>query len=1128
MLIIKGVTRKPIFWVGFILLSLACIAFTVKFFSKAIPIVNIDIKMDRSSALQKANQMAKKFGWGPTEYRQSASFNVDQMTKIFVELEGGGKNEFVKMIKNELYMPYQWIVRHFKEFKKNEVLIKFTHEGIPYGFNEIISEDKKGVNLETKEAKKIADNEAIKNWNVKLDKYKLIESSKEVKPSNRSDHTFVYERSKEKIGKGFYRLKIVVSGDKVTQLEHLVKKPEDFFNRYKEMRSANNSIAYGAGLAFNLLYLIGGCIIGLLLLLKQRYIIWKAPLIAGTIVALLSLANNINQLPLAWMTYDTARSSKNFLAGYLVQSFIGFLSIFFLLVISFMAAESLTRKAFGNHIQLWKTWSKKNASSIAIAGRTVASYLYVGFFLALVIGTYLFTTKYLGWWLPAGELVDPNILSRYIPWLSSISDSLKAGFWEECLFRAVPLSCAALIGKKYGNRKLWIIGAFILQAIIFGAAHANYPAQPAYARLIELILPSFAFGAIYLAFGLLPSIIIHFVYDVIWMSLPIFLSSSKNAWINQFIVIILTSIPLLIILFARLKTKKWTELPEESLNKSWKPEEKKVKQKQQAIIIRKIFRLNPIMKTTILLFGLAGIISWIYFTPFDHHAKSLNVSQSQAIAIAKKALRDSGIKVPTNWKALPILLGNYTQSTDRKFQHHFIWRSDKKLYKKLLGKYLNTPQWSVRFITFEGNITDRSEQYNVFIGKNGNILRISHRVPEIKKGAKLEKEQARKIAYTQIVQKFKLDPLKLKEVSAEVDKLPNRKNWTFIFSNPEIYSLKKGEARIEIRIDGDEVTNAYRYIHVPEEWRRKERNKESLFNILKTISYLLIFALIIIAFILTTRVTNKFSKSTTIKISLLFSTLIILANLNHFLAILSLFNPIEPFYNQLFVVLGSILLTTLLLSTTVGILFGLISKIKTKTFMSKNFITILIGISTGMMILGSKAFIYFYRPSLQPLWPNFKPLANYISPIAIIYQHIWSFIVYTCLTILFAVALNYLQKTLSNRKIVHQSVLAVLFIIGAITISGIYTIESIPFWMTSSTILGVVTLITYNFIIKFDYSILPLIIGGYTITNCLQQALFTAYSYSFISNIISSFIILLLSIVWFMKLNTKNLSEINC
>jgi membrane protease YdiL (CAAX protease family) len=100
--------------------------------------------------------------------------------------------------------------------------------------------------------------------------------------------------------------------------------------------------------------------------------------------------------------------------------------------------------------------------------------------------------RYLGWWVPSSILFEPNILAHFSPWLTSASRALmviyqlfmyyltilKAGVLEECLFRAIPLSGAALIGDKFGKRNLFITIGFIIQAIVFSAAHADYPNQP--------------------------------------------------------------------------------------------------------------------------------------------------------------------------------------------------------------------------------------------------------------------------------------------------------------------------------------------------------------------------------------------------------------------------------------------------------------------------------------------------------------------------------------------------------------------------------------------------------------------------------------------------------------------------
>ena len=91
---------------------------------------------------------------------------------------------------------------------------------------------------------------------------------------------------------------------------------------------------------------------------------------------------------------------------------------------------------------------------------------------------YFVAVRYLGWWSPSEALLHPDVLATYVPWLSAIANSLQAGFWEEALFRAVPLAGAALIGDRLGQRRLFLIVAFVVQALIFGAGHAPYPDSP--------------------------------------------------------------------------------------------------------------------------------------------------------------------------------------------------------------------------------------------------------------------------------------------------------------------------------------------------------------------------------------------------------------------------------------------------------------------------------------------------------------------------------------------------------------------------------------------------------------------------------------------------------------------------
>ena len=98
---------------------------------------------------------------------------------------------------------------------------------------------------------------------------------------------------------------------------------------------------------------------------------------------------------------------------------------------------------------LFRSWSRDAAPTWAVLGRTLGGYLFVPIELALIVGFYFVTNRFLGWWQPSESLSDPNILGSALPGLAPIGMALQAGFLEECLFRAVPLSLAALIGARF-------------------------------------------------------------------------------------------------------------------------------------------------------------------------------------------------------------------------------------------------------------------------------------------------------------------------------------------------------------------------------------------------------------------------------------------------------------------------------------------------------------------------------------------------------------------------------------------------------------------------------------------------------------------------------------------------------
>src|SRR5262245_39866170 len=112
--------RKPGLWIALAALALASAVLALRLFPLAFPIVQIDLTMDREAALEAGRALGAREGVGPRNYREAASFASDQQAQTFIELEGGGKEAYARMLREGLYEAHTWRVRHFVEGQKFE------------------------------------------------------------------------------------------------------------------------------------------------------------------------------------------------------------------------------------------------------------------------------------------------------------------------------------------------------------------------------------------------------------------------------------------------------------------------------------------------------------------------------------------------------------------------------------------------------------------------------------------------------------------------------------------------------------------------------------------------------------------------------------------------------------------------------------------------------------------------------------------------------------------------------------------------------------------------------------------------------------------------------------------------
>ncbi len=858
---------------------------------------------------------------------QAASFRGDQEVQNFVELEAGGTTAFHEMFASGRYQPFQWYVRHFREGEARETKLYFTPRGEPYGFVVKLPEKEVGAALEADQAQAIAERGAG-DWKVDLAKFELVEKSRDVRPGGRVDHTFVYERPDVKIGDGRYRLRLVVGGDRLTTLQHFVKVPEAFGRRFEEMRSANNGISIISVVGLVLVYLIGGCGVGLFILGRERWIIWRTPVIWGVFVAFLQLLEGINQWPLTWLDYDTAVSSGGFVAQQVGMQLLTFVGYAFLFSVSFMAAESLTRRAFPERLQLWKLWSPNVSASKTMLGQTAAGYLLAAVFFGYEVLFYFLASRGLGWWMPSDTLVQPDVLASYQPWFSAIAVSTQAGFWEEAMFRAVPLACAALLGQRFGRRGWWIAGTLILQAVIFGSGHAGYANQPAYARVVELIVPSLMFGGLYLVFGLWPGIVLHFGYDVAMFAIPVFVTSAPGAWADRMMVILLVLVPLWIVIGGRRRAGAWTEAAAGDRNAAWQPPPKETAAKEATVTSTTV---HPLVVRGLAVAGVIGLALWAFFAHFTHDAPPLDVGRVSAEQTARQALAERGVTLDSRWRALPELDGSPAEP------HNFVWRTaGREAYHRLLGQFMAPPRWTVRFARFTGDVAERAEEYHVMVGAGGKVTGVRHLLPEDKAAPSMAEADARALALQTLRERFNFEPAMLKEVEAKPSKLKSRTDWLFTFTVRTEPPLKEGETRATVSIAGNDVNAAGRFVFIPEEWARAERDRQTMPNMIN----LACIALIALAAVggiivgIVNWVRRRFSLRTFLVMAPLLLVVNVAARFNQWPRTTAAFSTAQPYELQLIVAVVGLAIGLTALALGVAVLGGYVTRARQRPLLA--------------------------------------------------------------------------------------------------------------------------------------------------------------------------------------------------
>src|SRR5664280_2788910 len=436
----------------------------------------------------------------------AAIFRVDDGAKVYLEREVGLDRLGVLTRERQVRL-WSWAHRWYQPLAKEEVRVQVTPEGEVMGFAHLVPEEAGGASLDEAAARAAAETFLASAFKLDPGKLTFVESKREDRP-HRRDWTFTYERTGWKVKDATYRMQVEVHGDEPAGYEEYLKVPDAWTQGYQRLRSANDTTALVA--AFGIVLTLLAALVVVFREGRRGNVHWRLPMLLTALAFGLFVLMSLNELPVASYGFDTTGTYGAFLAGQLLRA-IGGAGVQALLIFLVVAAgEPLFRARFPGHLRITALFERSGWRNRRFAYGLILGYCLAAVFLAYQVAFYLVGARF-GAWNPADVPFD-NLLNTSFPWLAVLFVGFYPAVSEEFMSRVFSIP---RVDKRTHSR----VASVVIPALIWGFAHANYPAQPVYIRGAEVSIAGLFVGIILYRFGVVPCLVWHYVVDAGYTSM---------------------------------------------------------------------------------------------------------------------------------------------------------------------------------------------------------------------------------------------------------------------------------------------------------------------------------------------------------------------------------------------------------------------------------------------------------------------------------------------------------------------------------------------------------------------------------------------------------------------------------
>ncbi|MBI2267208.1 MAG: CPBP family intramembrane metalloprotease [Armatimonadetes bacterium] len=814
-------SRDRLFLTLALLCGLAGLIITLVLHNRAFPSASLDLAVSREEAETGARSFLLARGHDLSGFRAAVAFNHDQSALNYLE-RTWGLFRINPLIKKELSVWY-WDVRFFRPLEREGFQVRIDPGGRVAAFEHTLREESPGKDLPAKEAR-IRCAAFLESMGWDLREFRPLAEKTEKKP-HRTDHRFVWERSNPPLPGLRYWVAASLAGEEISFFSESVKVPESFLAAEAKEGESGQLLALAGTFLWFLMFL--GLVVSFVKSLRARTVDWTLSRRVGWILAGISLLLGLNSIPISWWHYDPEVSYGYFWFTQILTFLVSTAVLCLGTVLVAGAADPLWRGLFPGRPALDSFLTlpglRRRSSAVGVLVGYGAAFAFLGYQVLFYLGA-----RKIGAWSPL-EIPYDDVLSTALPWVYPLFIGFSAALSEEFFFRFFAVSWLLRItGRK------WV--ALVLPAVIWAILHCNYPQQPFYIRGIELAVVGIAWGLLLLRYGVITTVTAHYVFNAAQGSALLLMSDNLYFRVSAIITVLLMLFPLFFA-FRKVATGKeedvtYTEreLPEDAV-----PQAPPLSAHPLSAPYTIPFSLPR--RTALLGLSFAGFLL-LYLVPTASPGEKTRwwCDLYKAREEGSRSLQARGVQTQGKWSGFSL-----TPLDDESLRYLVQEAGVSRAYavlEKRLPLLLMKGAWFA---------PDSRERYEVWLLPDGRPFRYEHEIPEERPGGRLSAREARDLALKGLLD----SGISVKNwtlVQARSIERPARTDHSLVWEDP-LPVIGEGRLRIEVGVQGTELTGPAIYPKVPESFLLKERARTAWNGVQEGILSFLSIGLLTLLFI---------------------------------------------------------------------------------------------------------------------------------------------------------------------------------------------------------------------------------------------------------------------------------------